>query len=290
MFRYWRSFPFRLWELLQNPTLERARQILAVDTCLLDEFSRRFLNRFHSPQKLISAAALGTLAALTAVVRLDIIPIECRSAQIKRLLRVRSSTHAGEFAAVSGDFLLQQQRLLERYFKSPKQEKAEREEERKVNEKLRRRKRRRRVRRKGRFKGSVVGGGGRYRYIISLFLKGKPMRNKSDRKKAFKDANRHYRDLKEAGRQAWAETQQNGHVGTFAYRRSGSAFGGRKRYRLQGAIGDEAPAVRPRFSLPGETHYDAKRIIIMDRDIRSPPIDISVGCPSGGGQEGTGQV
>ena len=112
-FRFWRTFPFRLVEVLLDPKEEVAKRILDVPLCLLDEFSRRFLNRFQTPARLLSRQARGVIASLASIVRLDIIRLECKNAQIKRLMRARASTHAAEFGYVSADFILQQQCILE---------------------------------------------------------------------------------------------------------------------------------------------------------------------------------
>ena len=84
--------------------------------CMLDEFTRRFFHRFSTVPALLGKRARGALAGLAEVLKDDICAIECRNAAIKRCLRSRSATHPGELPSISGDFLMQRQRVLERLF------------------------------------------------------------------------------------------------------------------------------------------------------------------------------
>ena len=47
------GFPYKIWQLLVDPDV--AHELLATAECLLDEFSRKFLSRFHTIELLQSA-------------------------------------------------------------------------------------------------------------------------------------------------------------------------------------------------------------------------------------------
>ena len=223
-FRFWRTFPFRLVEVLLDPKEEVAKRILDVPLCLLDEFSRRFLNRFQTPARLLSRQARGVIASLASIVRLDIIRLECKNAQIKRLMRARASTHAAEFGSVSADFILQQQCILEQRLQQQQGGDQDKNTAMPIEKA-------RKVRKKGKFKGRATGGGGTQRRVVSEFLQEArmPMQTKEQRRLAFQAANQHYRDVRDSGGLQWVGFRKEGRAGTVSHRRTGHAFGGRRK-------------------------------------------------------------
>ena len=84
--RFWRNFPYRLWELVYRPSRAVAQAILDVAKCLLDEFTKRFLEIFDTVDKLFSKDCRGILLSLGRLVRWE--------------------TYAAEMAEVSARFFL----------------------------------------------------------------------------------------------------------------------------------------------------------------------------------------
>ena len=115
LFRFWRTFPYRLWELTIRPSMELAQEFLDTPRCLMDQFSILFLNIFDTPAKLLSASCRAVLVALGYLVRWDIARLECRHASIRRLQLARARSYPAEFMKLSCAFVLQRQRLLERW-------------------------------------------------------------------------------------------------------------------------------------------------------------------------------
>jgi hypothetical protein len=63
-----RGFPFRLWGLLEQHTVEDrealAKELLDTPVCLKDPYAKRFLRRFHTVAKLCSDEAMSLLFAV----------------------------------------------------------------------------------------------------------------------------------------------------------------------------------------------------------------------------------
>eukprot|EP00972_Heterocapsa_arctica_P104060 15335512-Heterocapsa_arctica.AAC.1 len=61
MFRRWRGFPYSLWQVVLEPTTAVAEKILAQPQCLLDPWSRSFLEKFSTPEQLCNAECRSIL-------------------------------------------------------------------------------------------------------------------------------------------------------------------------------------------------------------------------------------
>ena len=89
-----------LWLLICDRTEELARRILATPDCRLDEWTKRFLQRFNSVAKLLSDDCIAILMALGQMIHFEICAIECRNAQIRRRAR-NSDTWLADFLQIS---------------------------------------------------------------------------------------------------------------------------------------------------------------------------------------------
>lgn len=111
-----RSFPFRLFGLLRSrhreATIEELEYIRESCRCRLDPFSASFLDRYHG--RLGSDQSLSVLHAVGTHRRLDIMRIECRNAAINKLSRQDAAVWWTLLEKLSADFILAQQRILER--------------------------------------------------------------------------------------------------------------------------------------------------------------------------------
>ena len=104
---------FGLLQPMQEDDLRaHAGNLLRKSKCELDTFTRRFLQRFDTIDKLVSLDSLATLAAVASVARVDNCRIECKHAVIRRALRQKASTHVPEFDQVAADFLLRHTRSI----------------------------------------------------------------------------------------------------------------------------------------------------------------------------------
>ena len=107
------GFPLKLFTLLHGGRAA-AEAVLATPKCQLDTFSRRFLERYSSPEKLTSADCQAVLRLVAMEARTDISHIECRHASLRRIIRVRAQTHAPPFRRTSASWVAMRQRVLER--------------------------------------------------------------------------------------------------------------------------------------------------------------------------------
>lgn len=158
--RVWRTFPYRLFALVDLPREEVARAILNSPRCLRDEWSDRFLSMFPTVDELLSARARAILASMGSLLRWDISRLECRHASVRGFMKV-ATTHAAGVSEVSASFFLQQQRLLERKF-APAASRVQLAKAKAC-----------RKRRTGRYRGARTGGGGAQRRFLSTFLSGR---------------------------------------------------------------------------------------------------------------------
>jgi len=111
VFMFMGTFPYRMWSLVIDCSIENASAILATPKCLLDSWSRAFLKKFNTVDRLLSDQARAILLAVGLVARFDICAIECRNAQIRRFCK-SSETWLPEFQRVSATFVLRRFRLL----------------------------------------------------------------------------------------------------------------------------------------------------------------------------------
>ena len=108
-----RGFPLDLFRLLLNPNVEEAAALLhsATPNCLLDELSHDFLQRYSTPERLVSTEALAILAAIAARREYDICAIECRHAACRRIKGITSQTWEKSLHHVSAAWTIAQHKL-----------------------------------------------------------------------------------------------------------------------------------------------------------------------------------
>ena len=107
------GFPLKLFTLLRGGRAV-AEAVLATPKCQMDTLSRRFLERYSSPEKLTSADCQAVLRLVAMEARTDISHIECRHASLRRIIRARAQTHAPPFRRTSASWVAMRQRVLER--------------------------------------------------------------------------------------------------------------------------------------------------------------------------------
>ena len=105
------TFPFMIWSLLVDATVENAQAILDTSRCLLDSWTRKFLSHFSTVAKLLSDTCRGVLMMIGWLVKFDICQIECRHSMIRRLAR-QSDTWLPLFHRVSAGLFLARMRKL----------------------------------------------------------------------------------------------------------------------------------------------------------------------------------
>ena len=204
-------------------------RITSSHACSHDFFTHQFLHRWREHARrteqtfeaaLQSDACRAELFAMACTLRLDILPIECRWAYIRRILKSRPQAPGHSIADASATFLLSRQRVLESLWHSPKPHapKAKRQAVRK--------------RRSGRFIGHRTGGGGKRRAALSELLKqlnaGGPL-SKAERSQRWSDAHRRAEAADVSQQSTWA---LHGMAGTAAHRNGQSRSFGRKRSSL----------------------------------------------------------
>ena len=72
------GFPYRLFRLLDEPTLAAAAAILRAPSCLRDGFAKKFLEAFPTEEALLSQSSLGILQCAAGLLDTDTAKIECR--------------------------------------------------------------------------------------------------------------------------------------------------------------------------------------------------------------------
>jgi hypothetical protein len=98
-----RSYPFRLFALLDPRSGVRPADILADPPCIRDSFSNEFLDKFST--KLDSTEARSVLACISLLHRNEISRIECRHAAVRRTL-ISNMTHTCTAERSSALFVL----------------------------------------------------------------------------------------------------------------------------------------------------------------------------------------
>ena len=209
-------FPYAMFELIVRPTQDVARRILATPKCMLDEWSRRFLERYDSDLLLLSTNCRAVLIAFATLIRLDICRIECRHNQIRR--------YAGSMDAalpalkqVSAKFVLNRSRLLEHFLSPParpaqkKQPKHKGVRKRNLNKKKSKQKSRQ----------QRSGGGGAQRAFNSSYFRRRGECDWTQRSKTFSDMGAAWRNLTAAQRHAFGDI---GKAGTLSFRKRGFAY------------------------------------------------------------------
>ena len=208
-----RTFPYGLWQLVYTPTREVAIAILAVPKCLLDAFSRRFLEIFNTVEKLLSKTCRAILIVVGRLARWEILRIECRHASVRRILRGKSTTTRANLEDLAARFLLQRERIASSYFGQsgmpPRNKKVGVA----------------RLVRRGKFKGSRAGGGGAQRAAFRPYLVGQKMPTKEAREAVFREANRLATlDRQDIGSERCQAARLLGRTSTLARKRGGTSF------------------------------------------------------------------
>ena len=148
---------------------------------------------------------------------MDIAQIECRHAQLRRVLR-KSSTNTARMAVATADFMLIRER--DRCFYRAA-----------VNVPAKR----------GRSKKQYARSGGSQRAVLSRQLKGQRYRTRAERASAFKEANRAYRQYLVDRDPILEEIRREGRAATIAAKAGGAAFGRQK--RITGAAARQSRAL-----------------------------------------------
>ncbi|CAE7207134.1 unnamed protein product, partial [Symbiodinium sp. CCMP2592] len=101
------AFPFRLFGMLTsaNPA-STAEQLLQTPCCLLDDFSKGFLEQHSTAEAL--CAAVSKLEALALLCETDVVSIESRHAAARRLLVSRQQTWSYSFTDIAAEHLCRQ--------------------------------------------------------------------------------------------------------------------------------------------------------------------------------------
>ena len=99
-------FPLLSLDDSVNPQ-ERAERILASPTCLHDGFTRDFLRRYDSPERLLCTSAVAEREALLVTTKWCISRIEARHSALRRMAKTNSlQSRASDLCGLSAGFLL----------------------------------------------------------------------------------------------------------------------------------------------------------------------------------------
>ena len=200
-----KRFPFLLWGLLGDEKAKYAERCRRTEKCLLDEFSIAFLQMWAS--KLDSAECRAVLHCMGCLLRTDIMKIECRNAVLRRLVKKERSTWKRAVEAVSADFLLMTQRILEEANRSAMA--GGESDTNLAQEKQQRR---------------SLGPHDAFMHdYLAEAAVGKT--SKDDRKAYMAEGWKQYRECKQSGGDEYARLAARGVVGTAAASVGGSAFG-----------------------------------------------------------------
>ena len=228
-FQLWEKFPYKMWKLLVEPTEDMALEILGTPKCLLDSWSRRLLKRFNTVRKLLSGTLRAILIALGILLRWDTGRIECRHAQIRRLLRASRSSKWRILIRVAADFSLLRACLMSKLWRV----KAHGKVAAKTRQK----------RRHGKYAGNLTGGGGLQRFLVGEYLRNHPCEGES-KSERFLCANVYAQQVVDEGGPELERAKEGGAAGTVSHRAGGNSFQYRPRNRgskrsLEDAVGDD---------------------------------------------------
>ena len=211
-----RGFPYRLSEILLASSQECAA-ILATKRCMLDCFSKSFLNVFSSPEKLMSEGR-EVLQMLFRFVRPGIERLECRNALIRRLATDHaSSSGPREWTEASAKFLTATQRNAKRQGWFDFNLAQKKEPFSACGQKRNRH---------GKYKERRNGGGGVRRAILSELLKGQVYRSKQERSDALRRAHASAREVEAKVGAELMRSQRIGKAGAVSHQQGSMSFGG----------------------------------------------------------------
>ena len=102
--------PYLLFGLLAGPsqTFQIARSLLRLKPCQLDSLSEWFVATFPKAKDLRSDICRAMVHTIAACVSVDVAEIECRHAQVRKLLTAKSTTWDSLLETLSADFLVRQ--------------------------------------------------------------------------------------------------------------------------------------------------------------------------------------
>ena len=103
--------PFKLAELLEDPTEFSARIIFETKPCMRDTFTAAMLEKFPSIEELLSKEAQSIIHAAFDLSEADVASIESRHASVRRLLDCKSTSWSIILQTLSADFLCRQTAL-----------------------------------------------------------------------------------------------------------------------------------------------------------------------------------
>lgn len=107
------GYPYKLFKLLRT---DRTPRFDASDSCLHDEFTKRFLQHFPDPT---TEEALSVLETIARAATVDISAIEARHASIRRLATLKSlQTWVAKFRTVSADMCCRQISIAEAFMRA----------------------------------------------------------------------------------------------------------------------------------------------------------------------------
>ena len=230
--------------------------------CLLDEFSRLFLQDFNTGELLQSARCKALLIAMGIFVRFEITRIECRHAHLLRFV-VCNATWKICVTELSARYLLLRSKLVQSILR-PRTSKVAKP--RTANT----RPGGTNVKRKGKQQGKPTGGGGAQRAFVSEYLTGKKYKTREQRSAVLREAEAERKRVFSGDAFRAASYLRRGAAGTASYRAGGFAFGPRKKRKLAETIPRASPQVRDLVHL-GASLSNARATL---RDLGGLPSDV----------------
>ena len=169
---------------------------------------------------------LPRLSVLAYLQGTDIAHIECRHAQLRRVLR-KSQTHIPDVGLAAADMTLlrERDRCLYRTAANQREKRT-------------------------RSKKAYTRGGGKQRAALSRFLTGRTYKTRAERSQAFREANQQHHMMQVAGGEALGELQREGRAATISARAGGEAFGLHRRPRQGSAHHAATSALARCLNLP----------------------------------------
>lgn len=193
------KYPYKLFRLLDPavPAQHTAASLARDGPCLWDRFARSVRQAFTSAKDLASSKCLAVLSSIAILLRLDTSRVECRHAWVRKALTLKGQASASEIAAVSADWLLARERVLESMGPGlPTREEP----------------------------GERRGGGGPCRAFMSEWLAANSAVAAS-KSELFSIGLSEYRKLKEQGGEEFDAYLEKGATGTQVHHAGGSSFG-----------------------------------------------------------------
>ena len=218
LLQHTRHLPYTLWLLIDHPQAAAfAQRLLDMPKCVLDEFTRKFLDHFNTVKLLLSSLCKAVLIAAGVCMRFEICEVECLNAQIRRIVLSNETVGAG-LQDVSARFLLGRHRALHQRFGKPVKNFVSKQEQRKA--------RRRPCKRKAPgTKKQKCGGGGVQRAFWSERLRGAKFGSADVRKAFFSKVTAAFAALQQAGGDEYERRCALGKSATTTHRTGARAFG-----------------------------------------------------------------